>query len=48
MVGDPFIQTEQNPNKIFALVDGHPTLATTIAKLYHTVQQPVRMVNMFP
>ena len=47
-MGDPFIQTEQNSNKIFALADGHPTPETTIAKLYHTVRDPVRMVNMFP
>ena len=46
MVGDPFIQTEQRSNKIFALEDGHPTLATNIAKLYNRVREPACMVNM--
>ena len=38
LVGDPLIQTNRNFTKIFALADGHPTLATTIALLEHNIQ----------
>ena len=48
MVGDPFIQTEQRSNKIFALAGVHPTTAINIAKLEHRVRETVRMVNMVP
>ena len=37
LVGDPFIQTNRKSMKNFALVDGHPTLATTIALLEHKI-----------
>ena len=46
MVGGPFIQTDQRYNKIFALSDGHLTLATNLAKLKHKVREPARTVNM--
>ena len=46
MVGDPFIQTYQRSNNIFALEDGYPTPETNIAKLEHTVQEPACTVNM--
>ena len=48
MLGDPFIHTKQRSTNIFALANGHPTLATNIAKLEHRVQEPVRTVNMVP
>ena len=48
MIGDPFIPTGQKLTKIFALADGHPTPATTIAKLEHNVREPVRTVDMVP
>ena len=48
LVGDPFIQTNRKSTKIFALVDGHPTLATTINLLEHKIQEPERTVNMVP
>ena len=38
IVGDPFIQTDQRPNKIFVLNDGHLTPETNIDKLEHRVR----------
>ena len=48
MIGDPFIPTGQKSTKIFVLADGHPTPATTIAKLEHNVREPARTVNTVP
>ena len=48
MLVDPFIQTEQRSNNIFALADGHPTPASNIAKLEHRVQDPACTVNLVP
>ena len=48
MLGYPFIQTEKRSTKIFALVDGHPTPATNIAKIEHRFREPERTVNMVP
>ena len=48
MLGDPFIQTEQRSTKIFALAYGHPTQATNIAKLDHSVRDPAHTVNIVP
>ena len=44
----PFIQTNRNSANIFALADGHPIPATTIALLEHKIQYPARTVNMVP
>ena len=43
-----FIQTNRKSTKIFALADGHPTPATTIALLGHKIQEPACTVNMIP
>ena len=48
LVGYPFIQKNCKSTKIFALADGHPTPAITIALLEHKIQEPVRTVNMIP
>ena len=48
MLGDPFIHTGQKSTKVFALADGHPTPATTIAKLEHQVREPAQTVDMVP
>ena len=48
LVGDPFIQKNCKSTKIFALEDGHPTPATTIALLEHKIRDPARTVNMVP
>ena len=46
LVGDPFIQTKCKSTTIFALADGHPTPATTIALLEHTIREPAHTVNL--
>ena len=46
--GDPFIPMGQKSSKIFALADGHPTPATTVAKMEHNVIEPALTVNMVP
>ena len=38
IVGDPFIQTNERSNKVFALADGHPTAATNLEKLHHAIR----------
>ena len=48
MLGYPFIHTGQKSLKVFALADGHPTPAITIAKLEHQVREPARTVDMVP
>ena len=48
MIGYPLIYTDQRYTNIFAMIDGHPTLATNISKLEHRVQEPARTVNMVP
>ena len=48
MVGDQFIQTELISTKIFALLDGYPTLGIDKSKLEHRVRDLARLVNMFP
>ena len=46
MLGDPFIQTEQSSNNIFALSYGHPIPATNKGKLEHRVCELTSTVNM--
>ena len=41
LVRDLLIQTNRKSTKIFALADGHPTPATTIALLEHNIREPV-------
>ena len=48
LVGDPFIQTNSKSTKIFALADGHPTPAITIALLENKIREPVCNLNMIP
>ena len=48
LVGYPFIQKKRKSTNIFALADGHPTSATTIALLEHKIREPARTVNMVP
>ena len=48
LVGDPFIQTNCKSTKFFALKDGHPTPATTIALLENKIRYPVHTVKMVP
>ena len=48
VVGDPFIQTNERSNKVFALADGHPTAATNLAKLHHAIREPARTLNILP
>ena len=48
LVRDPFIQKKRKSTKIFVLVDGYLTLATTIALLEHNIREPARNVNMVP
>ena len=47
-MGDLFIKKNCKSTKIFALADGHPTVATTITILEHKIQEPVFTVNMVP
>ena len=46
MIGDPFIQTTQQPTKFFSVADGCGTPGSNIAKLYHPVRKPERTVDM--
>ena len=48
MIDEPFILTEKKSSKLFALADGHPNLATTVAKLGHNVRDTERPVNIVP
>ena len=45
---DPFIHTGQPSAKVFALADGRPAPATTVAKLAHNVREPARSVDIVP
>ena len=45
-VGNPFIKTDQLSTKVFALVDGHPTPATNMAKLHHPICKPAHTLTM--
>ena len=46
IVGDLFIQTNGKSANNFALMDGHPTPATSIAQLEQKIKEPERTVNM--
>ena len=47
-MGDLFIQANHKSTTIFALADGHPKPAITIALLEHNIRAPARPVNMVP
>ena len=48
LVGNQFIKKTRKSTNIFALADGHPTAATTIALLEHKIREPACTVNMVP
>ena len=48
MVDNPFIQTNRPSTKIFALVDGHATAGSNVAKIHHNVREPACTVDMVP
>ena len=48
MVGDDFILTKEKSNKIFHMPTGTTELSSFKAKLYHSVREPERIVDMVP
>ena len=48
MVGDTFIQTGQPSTKVFNVAEGHLTPGSTMAKLYHPVQETAQTVDIVP
>ena len=46
--GDPFLPTGLKSSKVFALADGRPAPASTVAKLEHGLREPARTVDMVP
>ena len=48
MVGDDFILTEEKSHKIFNMPTGTTEPASVKAKLYHSVRDPARTVDMVP
>ena len=48
MVNNLFIQTNRTSTKIFALVDGHATAGSNVAKLHHNIREPAHTVDMVP
>ena len=46
--GDPFLPTDRRSTKVFALADGRPAPASSVAKLHHPVREPARTVDIVP